>query len=211
MKKILTFFLAISFLGGCAADRAAYREGADINYLDFGACRVGIDKKFEFIGEFEAANDAESVEGVLEGRAKINTYVFADTGKGKAKISRAIAVTAYTLTDHGYWSGEADFAGHESGGDVQVLHNGTTEINGIPVAVVVFATEKLVPKIFNMAGSRGYVPLAGMKQNIDVKFGRVIDRSRMVHIEYIEVSDENYPDAFEYMIKAKKFITLEKR
>ena len=136
---------------------------------------------------------------------------FAYTGKGKAKISKAIAVTVHTLTDHGYWSGEADFAGHESDGDVQVLHIGTTEINGIPVAVVIFATEKLDPKIFNMAGSRAYVPLAGMRQSIDVMFGRVIGRSRMVHIEYIEVSDENHPDAFEYMDKAKKFIALEKR
>ena len=207
MNRIWIFYLALSFLWGCATDKVTYHEGAGINYLDIGTYQVGIDKRFEFIGDFKAGNEADTVAGVLEGRFKTETYIFADTGTGTTRINSAIAVIVYTLSDMTHWSGEASFDDFESSEYNKLLHKGVTELNNISVAVAVFKAQKGDPKIFGLTGSKAK---SHSKQGIVVKFGKVMNSSRMIHIEYLEASDENYPDAFFYLNKAKQFITLEK-
>jgi hypothetical protein len=207
MNKKWMFFFALSFLLGCATEKATYREGAGLNYLDFGTYQVGIDNRFEFIGDLEAGNDAVTVAGVLEGRFKTETYIFADAGNDKAEINRAIAVIVYTLSDMAHWSGEADFEDFESNEYNQLLHKGMTELNNISVAVAVLKAHKGDPKI---SGTTVSEPESISKQDIVVKFGKVVDSSRLIHIEYLEASNENYPDAFFYLKKAKQFIQLEK-
>ena len=207
MYKIWMFFLALFFLWGCATDKAIYREGAGFNYLDFGSYQVGIEKQFELIGDLEVHNEADTVAGVLEGRFKIETYIFANTGNVKTGINRAIAVIVYTLSDFTHWSGEANFDDFESIEYHQLLHKGVTKLNNTSVAVAVFKAKKGHPKISDSTDTRTESIL---KQNIAVKFGKVMNNTSMIHIEYLEASNENYPDAFFYLKKAKQFIQLEK-
>jgi hypothetical protein len=211
MKKVLRIFLALILFLGCTADKVTFRESTNFNYLDLGSYQIGIDKKFEFVGDVDAKGKADTVEGVTQGRYKIDTYVFADASNGKENIKRAIAVTVITITDTTYWRGEASFANYKSNENIQVLHKGTNKLNDINVAMVVFTTKRINPKILKMADSKGYRPASDMKQGIDVKFGKVIGRSRLINIEYLEASEENQPNAINYVNNAKQVITLEKR
>ena len=211
MKKLIKIILTLALVFGCAADKVTYRQSTNYNYLDFGSYQLGIDKRFEFIGDIDAKGTVDTVEGVIQGRLKTDTYVFADASQGKKNIRRAIGVRVYTLRDTTYWRGEANFDHYKSNENIQVLHKGMTKLNDTSVAYVVYITKGINPKVLKMAAGKGYKPASELKQGIDVTFGKVIGRSRLIHIEYLESCDESQPNAFDYMNKAKQLITIEKR
>ena len=210
MKKILMLFLVLIPVLGCTTNKVTYRESTNFNYLDFGSYQIGIDKRFELVGDVDAKGQGETVDGAMQARYKIVSYVFADASNGKQNIKRAIAVIVYTLTDRTYWRNEVSFEDYKSSENNQILYKGMTELNGIKVAAAVVTTKRINPKILKMADSKGYRPVSDMKQGIVAKFGKVIGASRLVHIEYLEASNENQLNTFDYLDKAKQLIILEK-
>jgi hypothetical protein len=114
MKKLIEIILTLALVFGCAADSVTYRQSTNYNYLDFGSYQLGIDKSFEFIGDIDAKGTVDTVEGVIQGRLKTDTYVFADACQGKKNIRRAVGVRVYTLRDTTYWRGEANFDHYKS-------------------------------------------------------------------------------------------------
>jgi hypothetical protein len=212
MKKSVTIILFFLVVLGCAASKVEYREGSAYNSLDFGSYQLGIDKRFEFIGVLD--HKARTQDAELDSRTlpyKQDMYVFADAGQGKANVNCAIAVSVYTLEGQAYFREEANFDDYKSTEKMKVLRKGMTDINDTRVACVVHTLTGLNVRVLKMAANKGYKPASDLKHGIEVKFGKVIGRSRLIHVEYIHGCNEDQPSAIEYMKKAKKVISLEKR
>jgi len=205
MKKLLSGLILLII--SCASNQVQFNETANMTYLDLGSYRLGIAKRFEFMGTLDSDFQKENLDNARGSQIKSTGYVFADLGDGEDSIKRSLIVYDNQLKDtQQLWRNEISYENAKVEGKVD---SGYVKVGNVSMAYMILeANPNLDHTITKIITSKG----AGIDQGFQnqahisiIYYGKLIGPSRNVVIIYID-GKENTELAFN---ESLNYLTLD--
>ena len=206
MKKLLSGLIIL--IVACASNQVQFSETDDMTYLKLGSYRLGIDKRFEYMGTLDSDFQKENFDRVKDSRIKTTGFVFADTGAGDKSVKRGLIVYDNQLKDtQQFWRNEISYENANVKGKVD---SGYVKVGNANMAYMILeANPNLDPTISKIIKSKGAGIDEGFQNQAHISmiyYGKLIGPTRNVVIIYID-GKENTELAFN---ESLNFLTMEK-
>lgn len=212
LRNYIVCFLALPLIAGCVKPgHIKFREAPKYNLVEIGSYELAIDKMFAISGNFQGNFNQSTIDNYTESNIKVTKYLFPDISNGTSNVRKAIMLSDYQIKDpRFFYRSEVSFDSYSK----RHIDKGITEVNGIRCAYLIRQIYKVSQDVTDLASSQGYHISKDMKYGIEIILGKIIGKSRMMHIIYAEGStinyENNYAEAHKILEKFKSYIMLSK-